>query len=55
MIICGGAAITLVNTRNVTPKNPTAIAAVASLLAGSEMLKESVIPRGSEGCDDKEL
>lgn len=54
MIICGGAAITLMNTRNVIPKNPTTIAAVASLLAGSEMLKESVIPRGSEWCDDKE-
>ncbi|KAI9044253.1 DUF3433 domain-containing protein [Aspergillus affinis] len=55
MVLCGAAAITLMKTRHVLPKNPTTIAAVASLLAGSEMMKENVIPRGSEWCDDKEL
>ncbi|KAK1142304.1 hypothetical protein N8T08_008049 [Aspergillus melleus] len=55
MVLCGAAAITLMKTRRVLPKNPTTIAAVASLLAGSEMMKENVIPRGSEWCDDKEL
>jgi len=41
------------NSKHVLPKNPCSIAAVASLLAGSEILE--LIPLGSEWCDDKEL
>lgn len=43
------------NTKEILPKNPCSIAAQASLLAGSSMLKEDVIPPGSEWCSDKEL
>lgn len=53
MVVCGALAITLMDKRQVLPKNPGSIAAVASLLAGADMLK--TIPQGSEWWDDKEL
>ena len=53
MVVCGVIAVTLMEKRQVLPKNPSSIAAVASLLAESEMLK--TIPKGSEWADDKEL
>lgn len=39
----------------ILPKNPHSVAATWSLLAGSKMMEEDVIPPGSEWCDDKEL
>lgn len=53
MVVCGVISVTLMEKRQVLPKNPSSIAAVASLLAESEMLK--TIPKGSEWADDKEL
>lgn len=53
MVVCGVVAITFMDKRQVLPKNPGSIAAVASLLAGSEMLE--AIPKGSEWCSDKTL
>ncbi|KAF2137462.1 uncharacterized protein K452DRAFT_235787 [Aplosporella prunicola CBS 121167] len=53
--ICVAISAYLMDTRETLPKNPCSIAAAASLLASSEMLKEGVIPRGSEWCTDKEM
>lgn len=53
MVVCGAVAVTFMDKRQVLPKDPGSIAAVASLLAGSEMLE--AIPKGSEWCDDKKL
>jgi len=39
----------------VVPKNPHTIAATWSLLAGSKMLEEEIIPLGAEWCDDNQL
>lgn len=55
MLLCAVVAITLMDTRRVLPKNPCSIAAVASLLAGSSLLREDVIPVGSEWCNDWQL
>lgn len=52
---CVGISFWAMNTKEILPKNPYSIAAQASLLAGSSMLKEDVIPSGSEWCSDKEL
>jgi len=49
---------TMVFMRGITrvvPKNPHTIAATWSLLAGSKMLEEEIIPLGAEWCDDKQL
>ncbi|KAE8360253.1 hypothetical protein BDV27DRAFT_161825 [Aspergillus caelatus] len=54
MVICGLVAVTYMDKRCILPKNPTSIAASASLLAGSELV-EKLIPPGSEWCDDREL
>jgi hypothetical protein len=51
--VCIAISFWSMNTREVLPKNPCSIAAAASLLAGSEILKH--IPPGSEWCDDKHL
>ena len=55
MVVCAVIAFLTMHTRRVLPQNPCNIAAVASLLAGSEMLSENIIPPGSEWCSDKEL
>jgi hypothetical protein len=56
-IIAFCAIITFLNqdTRRVLPKNPCSIAAVASLLAGSELLKKDTFPPGPEFRDDRYL
>lgn len=53
MFICAFLAAVLLDTDRVLPKNPCSIAAVASLLAGSELLAS--IPRGAEWMSDKQL
>ena len=55
IFLCTALAFILLDTRRVLPKNPCSIAAVASLLAGSEMLGKGIIPDGAEWCDDEEL
>ncbi|TKA72596.1 hypothetical protein B0A49_07756 [Cryomyces minteri] len=55
MFVCAAVTFSIMDTRNVLPKNPCSIAAVASMLAGSEMLHSSVIPEGSEWRDSDEL
>ncbi|EON69758.1 hypothetical protein W97_09021 [Coniosporium apollinis CBS 100218] len=55
MALCAAITFFLMDTRRVLPKNPCSIAAVASLLAGSEMLGKDVIPEGSEWCSEREL
>ena len=42
-------------TRKVLPKNPSSIAAVASVLAGSKLLEKEMISTGRERCSDEEL
>lgn len=53
MWICAITTMLLVRTRRILHRNPCTIAGMASLLAGSELL--SVIPPGSEWCDNAEL
>ncbi|EEP75351.1 predicted protein [Uncinocarpus reesii 1704] len=49
MVILAVTSTLLMTTKNILPKNPSSIAAVASLLAGSRMLGDpQVIPRGAE-------
>ncbi|KAF2496882.1 hypothetical protein BU16DRAFT_607587 [Lophium mytilinum] len=51
--LCIAVSFWSMRVREVLPKNPCSIAAAASLVAGSDMLKR--IPRGAEWCDDKQL
>lgn len=53
MFLCAVVAMLAVDTKHVLPKNPYSVAAVASLLAGSEFLE--LIPSGAEWCKDSEL
>ncbi|KAF9633215.1 hypothetical protein BFW01_g4109 [Lasiodiplodia theobromae] len=53
MFICAALSAALLDTNRVLPKNPCSIAAVATLLAGSELLAS--IPRGAEWMSDKQL
>ena len=56
MVLLAIASTLLMNTKNVLPKNPCSIAAVASLLAGSRILGDpAIIPRGAEWWDNAEL
>ncbi|KAK2811955.1 hypothetical protein FQN50_001662 [Emmonsiellopsis sp. PD_5] len=56
MILLAITSMLLMNTKNVLPKNPCSIAAVASLLAGSRILGDpGIIPRGAEWWGDREL
>ena len=55
MIGCGIAAHLLANTKRVLPYSLTSIADVASLLASSELVGRSVVPKGWEWMGDKEL
>jgi hypothetical protein len=55
MAFCAIIAFFNQDTHHVLPKNPCSIAAVASLLAGSEMLNESKFPPGAEFRDDRFL
>lgn len=43
------------DTRRVLPKNPCSIAAMASLLAGADMLQKDVIPEGTEYMSGREM
>lgn len=53
--VCIALSLWSMNTKEILPKDPCSIGTAASLLAGAEMLRESVIPNGAEWCDDKEL
>lgn len=53
LFFCAVAAYVFMDPRNVLPKNPYTIAAVGSLLAGSELLR--LVPPGAEWWDDKEM
>ncbi|KAF9895107.1 hypothetical protein FE257_000009 [Aspergillus nanangensis] len=55
MVLCAAVAFFAIDTRRTLPKNPCSIAGQASLLAGSEMLGENVIPPGCEWWSDREL
>jgi hypothetical protein len=55
MMLCAILTFFTMDTKRILPKAPCSIAAVASLLEGSELLSESHIPPGTEWCDDKEL
>lgn len=46
--LCVSVSLFTTRTRRILPKNPCSIAAVASLIAGSDMVRE--IPAGSEWC-----
>jgi hypothetical protein len=52
IVLCAIVAFSGVDTRNVLPKNPYSIAALASLLAGSELLEKDIIPPSAEFRDD---
>lgn len=53
MFLCAALTFALLDTRQVLPKNPCSIAAVASLLAGSSLLAS--IPEGAEWMSEKQL
>lgn len=53
--VCIALSFWTMNTREILPKNPCSIGAAASLLAGSNMLREHIIPRGSEWCSSKAM
>lgn len=55
MLVCSVAAYATLRARGILPNDPCSIAAKASLLAGSEVLSEDVIPPGSEWLSDKQL
>jgi hypothetical protein len=57
ILVCAIGASLLIDTRTVLPKNPCSIAAVASLLADSEIRdqKNGIIPPGAEWMSNKEL
>ena len=55
MVVCTAAAYLLTDTKGVLPHSPTSIAGLASLLAGSELVDMSLVPRGSEWMGDKDL
>lgn len=47
--------ILLLDAKNLLPRNPCSIAAQATLLADSELIKRDLIPVGSEWLDDRQL
>jgi len=56
MVLCAIATKVLMRgVTRVVPKNPYTIAATWSLLAGSKVLEEEMVPLGAEWCDDKQL
>jgi hypothetical protein len=55
LTLCALIAFCLMDTRKVLPKNPSSIAAMASLLADSEMLSRDVIASQSEWQSDEAL
>lgn len=55
MVICVIVSWVCMDTRRVLPKNPCSIAAVASLLAGSEILGQEFLGRGAEWLSDEQL
>ncbi|KAF2146580.1 uncharacterized protein K452DRAFT_314831 [Aplosporella prunicola CBS 121167] len=55
MLVCSAVTFCIMDTRKLLPKNPCSIAAVASLLAGSDLMTSNIIPSGSEWMSDREL
>ena len=55
MLVCSVAAYATLRSRGILPNDPCSIAAKASLLAGSRILSEDVIPPGSEWLSDEQL
>lgn len=55
MFVCGASAYMLSDTKRVLPHSPTSIAGVASLLAGSELVDRSFVPKGNESTGDRDL
>jgi hypothetical protein len=55
MFLCAAASFWLVDTRKLLPGNPRNIAVQAALLADSELVKNELIPRGSEWSGDEGL
>ncbi|RJE20089.1 hypothetical protein PHISCL_07584 [Aspergillus sclerotialis] len=55
MLVCSVTAYATLRTRGILPNDPCSIAAKASLLAGSKILSEDVIPPGSEWLSDEQL
>ena len=53
--LCVAVSFYLMDTREVLPMNPCSIAAVASLVAGAEMLRPDVTPKGAEWLSDHEM
>ncbi|KAF2136700.1 uncharacterized protein K452DRAFT_362381 [Aplosporella prunicola CBS 121167] len=53
--LCVAVSFYLMDTREVLPMNPCSIAAVASLVAGAEMLNPDVTPKGAEWLSDHEM
>jgi hypothetical protein len=54
LFLCAVVAYTNLGPRRILPRNPTSIASLASLMAGSEILSDKVIPPGAEWWSDKE-
>ncbi|CAI7649494.1 unnamed protein product [Penicillium viridicatum] len=55
MLVCAVAAYATLRTRGILPNDPCSIAARASLLAGSKIISDDVIPPGSEWLSDDQL
>jgi hypothetical protein len=53
MIVCALISLLTIDLRNVLPKNPCSIAAQASLVAGSQMMKD--LPAEAQWMSDKEF
>ncbi|KAK1138622.1 hypothetical protein N8T08_002152 [Aspergillus melleus] len=55
MLVCAVTAYATLRTRGILPNDPCCIAAKASLLAGSKIISDDVIPPGSEWLSDGQL
>lgn len=53
--LCVATSFALMDVRKLLPKNPCSIAAAASLLADSDMLKPEITPEGAEWMSNSEL
>ncbi|KAF2154588.1 hypothetical protein K461DRAFT_275713, partial [Myriangium duriaei CBS 260.36] len=55
LALCALTAWICTKSKEILPKNPTTIAAMASLLAGARLLRDDYIPAGAEMLSDKKL
>ncbi|KAF7171126.1 hypothetical protein CNMCM6106_005613 [Aspergillus hiratsukae] len=55
MVLCALISLGLMQTKQILPKNPSSIAAVASFLDGARMLRSDVIPPEAQWCGDEKL